>query len=128
MPEISRINIKRGQTLYPEIEEELIRLASLLREKYHAARILVFGSYVSQDLHEGSDIDLLIVGDFHGRFHERCSLIRDLTDLPVETHCYTQAEFEDMKKAGNLFILEVLKKGQGSVKVLQNDPWFTPFS
>ncbi len=112
MSEVSRINIKRGPALYPEIEEELIRLASLVGRKYHAVRILVFGSYVSKDLHEGSDIDLLIVGDFPGRFHERCSLIRDLTDLPVEAQCYTPAEFEDMKKAGNRFIQEVLKKGR----------------
>lgn len=113
MPELSRVNIKRGPALYPEIEEELIRLASRLREKYHAVRIFVFGSYISQDLHEGSDIDLLVVGDFQGRFHERCSLIRDLTLLPVEAQCYTPTEFEDMEKAGNPFIQEVVKRGRG---------------
>ncbi len=62
--------------------------------------------------HEGSDIDLVIVGDFQERFHERIGRILALTDLPIEPLVYTREEFEAMKKGGNPFIKEVLATGR----------------
>jgi predicted nucleotidyltransferase len=112
MSEVCRINIGRGPGLYEEIDRELRHLADRIRERYHATRVLVFGSYVRGDLHQGSDIDLLVVGDFPQRFHHRPSLIRDLTDLPVEALCYTADEFEAMVREKNSFILDILGEGK----------------
>ena len=60
-------------------------------------------------IHEGSDIDLVIVGDFRERFFERIGRILELTDLPVEPLVYTPEEFEAMKASKNPFIEEVLR-------------------
>jgi predicted nucleotidyltransferase len=112
MSQVCRIDIGRGQALYPELEEELRILADRIRELYPVTRIIVSGSYVRGELHEGSDIDLVVVGDIPGRFHERGTFIRDLTDQPVETLCYTPHEFDEMVRTGNTLIQTVLAEGR----------------
>ena len=75
------------------------------------SEIIVFGSYARGDLNEGSDIDLLIVGDFKEKFHKRIASILGLTDLPIEALCYTEEEFREMITNNRGFISEVLKEG-----------------
>ena len=73
--------------------------------------IILYGSFARGDFHEGSDIDLIIVGDFHERPHRRAAAILDLTDLPVEPICYTEEEFAELVRSGNPFILQALAEG-----------------
>lgn len=61
------------------------------------------------EVHEGSDIDLVVIGDFTERLFDRIGLILDMTDLPIEPLVYTPAEFEEMKGSGNPFVAELLK-------------------
>jgi len=89
----------------------LKELAKELRRKYKVSEIIVFGSYARGDLNEGSDIDLLIVGDFKEKFHKRIASILGLTDLPIEALCYTEEEFREMITNNRGFISEVLKEG-----------------
>jgi predicted nucleotidyltransferase len=112
MPQVCRIDIGRGQALYTELEEKLRILGDRIRERYPNSRIIVFGSFVRHELHEGSDIDLVVVGDIPGRFHERGTFIRDLTDLPVEALCYTPGEFDEMVRRENILIRTVLEEGR----------------
>jgi len=75
-------------------------------------RIILFGSVARGDFNEGSDVDLLIVGDFkEKRFHKRPMDIFDLTDLPVEPICYTREEFAEMLQKKNPFVLSVCEEG-----------------
>jgi len=69
----------------------------------------LYGSFSRGEIHEGSDIDLLIVGNFKERLFDRIGKILELTDLPVEPLVYTVEEFEEMKRSQNPFILDVLK-------------------
>lgn len=112
MHQVCRIDIGRGKALYPELEEKLRILADRIRDRYPISRIIVFGSYLRGELHEGSDLDLVVVGDIPGRFHERGMFIRDLTDLPVEALCYTSPEFDEMVRRGNILIQTVLAEGR----------------
>jgi len=68
----------------------------------------MFGSFARGEIHEGSDIDLIVVGDFKERFFERISKIIEMTDLPIEPLVYTKEEFEEMK-INNPFIKDILK-------------------
>ena len=74
--------------------------------------VWLFGSLARGEVHEGSDIDLLVVGDFHERFPLRAGPILQMTDLPLQPFCYTREELERMKAEGNPFILTALKTGQ----------------
>lgn len=86
-------------------------LADELRSRYGASLVLLFGSLARGDVHEGSDIDLIVVGDIPGRFHERPGQVLELTELPVEPLCYTQDEFALMLADENPFILAALEEG-----------------
>ena len=111
MYKLCRVNIKNSEKIYKRINIKLKKLSAKIKKKYRIHKIIVFGSYVRQDLNEGSDIDLIIVGDFKEKFHKRIMNILDLTDLPIEPLCYTKEEFVKMIDANNRFIVDVLKEG-----------------
>lgn len=110
MHQLCRLDLSRGKELYRELDFELRALAQQLRTRFRASKILAFGSYARHDLNEGSDIDLLIVGEFTERFHKRIGAVLELTELPIEPLCYTEAEFERLVRDKNPFIAAVLEE------------------
>lgn len=80
MYKLCRVDIERSEELINEIKAFATRLKKILpvREVY------LYGSFAKGEIHEGSDIDLLIIGDFGERFFDRIGKILDLTDLPIE--------------------------------------------
>jgi predicted nucleotidyltransferase len=105
MYKLCRVDIERGKELFNEIKA----FADKLKEILPVREVYLFGSFVSGEIHEGSDIDLLIIGDFKERFFDRIGKILELTDLPIEPLVYTVKEFEELKNSQNPFITEVLK-------------------
>ena len=73
--------------------------------------IILYGSFARGDFHEGSDVDLIVVGDFRERPHRRAATILDLTDLPIEPICYIEEEFAELVRSKNPFIREALAEG-----------------
>lgn len=108
MPTLRRIDLADCQALFARITD----FAHFLGEKLPIREIYLFGSFATHEIHEGSDIDLLIVGDFRERFFERIGKILALTDLPIEPLVYTPEEFDELKRSENPFILSVLKTGK----------------
>lgn len=102
MYKLRRVNLEDREEIYEQLRE----FAHLLKSKHEAKKVYLYGSFARGDLHEGSDIDLIIVGEFEGRMPQRIGKILDLTSLPVEPLVYTQAEFERMKDRP--FLSEVL--------------------
>lgn len=94
MHKLCRINIEKREEVYQELEIFVRRLRSL----YTIYHVYIFGSAAENRLHEGSDIDLIIVGDFKERFFQRISSMLNLTSLPIEPLVYTKEEFEQMKQ------------------------------
>ncbi|MEW6619051.1 MAG: nucleotidyltransferase domain-containing protein [bacterium] len=72
---------------------------------------LLYGSFATGEIHQGSDIDMVIVGEFKGKIFERIEKVLKLTDLPIEPLVYSEKEFQQMKE-GNPFIKEVIKRGK----------------
>ena len=99
---LCRVNLEDREKIY----EQLTEFAHLLKSRHKVKKVYLYGSFARGDLHEGSDIDLIIVGDFEGRMPQRIGKILDLTSLPVEPLVYTEAEFEQMKERP--FLNEVL--------------------
>ena len=106
MHKLCRIDIESRERVYEELEEFVKELRSL----YTIYHVYLFGSAAENALHEGSDIDLIIVGDFKERFFRRIASVLGLTSLPIEPLVYTKEEFEAMKQGP--FIQEVLKNAQ----------------
>ncbi len=107
MHKLCRINIRNSEELVRKIKE----FAHYLKKILPVNEVYLFGSFAKREIHEGSDIDLLIIGDFKERFFDRIGKVLDLTDLPIQPLVYTKEEFEEMKKNGNPLILEILKTG-----------------
>ncbi len=102
MYKLRRIDIEKSEKIF----EDLKKFVKKLKKEFNC-EVYLFGSFAKGEIHEGSDIDLLIIGDFKERFFERIGKILEMTDLPVEPIVYTRKEFEKMKDSP--FIKEIMK-------------------
>lgn len=108
MPKLCRVNIERSE----EIFEALRAFVKQLKEKLPVEEVYLYGSFARGEIHEGSDIDLVIIGNFSESFFRRIGRVLEMTDLPVEPLVYNRDEFERMVRDKNPLILEVLKTGK----------------
>lgn len=87
------------------ILRELRALAAGLRKDYPVQAVYVFGSFARGEEHEGSDIDLLVLGDLPGRVFDRIGEVLRRTELPVEPIVLSPQVFEERCRAGHpLFV------------------------
>jgi hypothetical protein len=94
----------RNHRFREEAEHDLKRLAEALFAHLRPQRILVFGSVARGDVHQGSDLDLILIGDFSGSRRDRVDLVLEVAwDLGlrrgVEPLVYTPEEFERAKRS-----------------------------
>lgn len=105
MSKLCNVNIGKSK----EIFEELKKLAGKIKEDFKA-EVYLFGSFAKGEFTEGSDIDLLIIGEFKGKMPERIMEIIKYTDLPIEPLCYTKKEFEKMRNTP--FLKTIIKQAK----------------
>jgi predicted nucleotidyltransferase len=67
MLKVVRINIEEGEKTYRDLENRLIEFLKRIRARFGIRRVLVYGSFAKRELHEGSDIDIIMIGDFRGK-------------------------------------------------------------
>jgi len=108
MHKLCRFDITKSR----EIHQNLISFVCEIKAKLPVTEVYLFGSLVDGEINEGSDIDLLIIGDFKEPFFKRILNVMRLTELPIEPVVYTQDEFNEMKRNRNPFILEILERGK----------------
>jgi len=108
MPAIRSVDIRHRDEIYKAIEELIHRIKKELPVK----SVYLYGSFATGHIHEGSDIDLVIVGDFQERFTDRIARILDMTNLPIQPLVYTPEEFDEMVQRKNPLITEVLRTGK----------------
>ena len=96
-----------------ELKNELARIVSVLINEYEPLKIILFGSLVTGNIHEYSDIDLVVIKnsqkDFYSRLEEVGLLV--MPELAAEILVYTPEEFEIVKNR-LFFREEVLKRGK----------------
>ncbi|MDA8337307.1 MAG: nucleotidyltransferase domain-containing protein [Peptococcaceae bacterium] len=95
------------------LNAELSRIVDVLLNNYNPQKIILFGSLVSGNVHEWSDIDLIVVKESDKGFYERLEEV-GLLVMPRKA-CgilvYTPKEFE-VKEKTLFFKEEVFKKGK----------------
>jgi len=77
-------------------------------KQYKPQEIILFGSRVSKQHRVDSDYDFIIIKNTRRRFVRRALDLPDV-DIEADFFIYTPAEYEKMKKTGNLFLLSALK-------------------
>ena len=95
-----------------KIGRQIRRLVRRVVSRLKPDKVFLFGSFARGDYNEASDVDLLVVGDFQGRFFDRIGKVLELNDtsLSVEPLVYTREEFEKMLRNKNPFLSHVLKE------------------
>nr|WP_303716669.1 nucleotidyltransferase domain-containing protein [Methanoculleus marisnigri] len=111
MHRVRGLDLQCREALALRVIEQVRDLAREIRARRHVSTIILYGSFSRGDFHEGSDVDLIVVGDFRERFHKRAAAILDLTELPVEPICYTEEEFAELVRSANPFIHQALAEG-----------------
>lgn len=83
--------------------------------QYEPEKIIIFGSYVRDEMDEYSDLDFVVIKKTEKRFIERLIEVARLIDLDlgkVDVFVYTPEELERMIEWENPFIERVLKEGR----------------
>lgn len=107
---LRRLEIERIE----EVSKKIDDYVSEVVRKLNPDLVLLFGSFATGDINEGSDIDILVVADFKENFLDRIRTLMDINTfkIPIEPVGYTPEEFQEMKGKKNPFILEVIEKGK----------------
>jgi len=99
-----------------QLEHVLEQIMGVLVEQYDPLKVILFGSMADGEIHEWSDIDLVIVKDTPKRFLARLKEVALLCRAPVGVDylVYTPQEFDQMAAdRENLFFQqEILEKGR----------------
>jgi predicted nucleotidyltransferase len=90
------------------------RVINRIIRRYRPKKIIVFGSFARGDIHQGSDLDLIIIKNTKQKFLRRMDAVLDLCDgeISVEPLIYTEAEFKKMLEEGNDFLETVVSEGK----------------
>ena len=98
------------------------RYLGILEQQEGIKQIILFGSMVTQQIHEYSDIDLIVIQRSNLTFLKRSQALRQLFNPKVGTDLlvYTPEEFQQMRE-GLFFQAEIISKG---VVVSTSGQWF----
>ena len=96
------------------LEAELARYVQLLREQYAPQRILLFGSLISGEVKEWSDIDLVIIKETERKFLDRTREVLQLLrpQVGVDILVYTPDEFDQLVQQRAFVRDEIVGKGK----------------
>jgi predicted nucleotidyltransferase len=96
------------------LERELARYVDILASQENLEKVIVFGSVAAGEIHEWSDIDLVIIQQTASPFFARLREIRQLLQPTVGTDVlvYTPGEFEQMCRERDFMREEILGKGR----------------
>lgn len=80
---------------------------------YVPRQIWIYGSYARGDIHQGSDLDLVIIKNTDKRFPDRIEDVLQFCTEPiaVELLVYTDIEVKAMLESGNAFLERVFSEG-----------------
>jgi predicted nucleotidyltransferase len=96
--------------------ERLKAIADLLKKKYGAQRVILFGSGARGETTKHSDIDLLVISPTREKFYERmASVLRTVRDLsrgmPLAPIVLTPEEVKARLDRGDQFVEEIVSTG-----------------
>lgn len=96
------------------LESELARYIRILHEEYAPQRVLLFGSMVSGEVEEWSDIDLVIIKETEQKFLDRTREVMALLQprVGVDILVYTPQEFEQLQRERAFVREEIVTKGK----------------
>jgi predicted nucleotidyltransferase len=96
------------------VDLDLIKaLSQRIVREFRPERIILFGSYVSGEPNEDSDIDLLVVLPFEGKATHKAGEIRNRTrpEFPLDLIVRTPEQIEERLAKNDWFLRDIFAKG-----------------
>lgn len=95
------------------MEQELKRMLAKIIKEYDPIKVILFGSLATGNVHEWSDIDLVIIKATNRRFLDRIEdvLLLIRPKVACDVIVYTPEEFKEMESSNNYFIDDEIKQG-----------------
>lgn len=105
---MNKTNLKK------EYQSEVDNIVAKIAAQYKPEKIIAFGSTVSGNVNEDSDIDLLVIKNDQRRFIDRIGDVANMFEhiLPVDILVYTPKEIDTLKKWNDPFIKNILSEGK----------------
>ena len=96
------------------LQEELGRIVKVIETEYAPEKIVLFGSLAQDQVHEWSDIDLLIIKSTNKRPIERTMELVGLIKpkVGIDLFIYTPEEYDLLLTERYSFIMNVIKTGK----------------
>ncbi len=96
------------------LEEELHRIVEVLKRDYEPDKVILFGSLAEGDVHEWSDIDLLIVKRTPKRTIDRILEVSQLIKptMGIDLFVYTPDELAALVEEKFSFLTAIAEKGK----------------
>ena len=96
------------------LQAELGRMVDELKRDETVSKVIVFGSVATGEIHEWSDIDLVVVQETSLPFLERIRVLLQKLEprVGVDLLVYTPEEFERLCRERSFFRDEILSKGK----------------
>ena len=97
-----------------KLSSELDRFVEVVVPVLQPERIIVFGSYANGQVHEWSDLDLVVVAETELPFFERLKQVILLTrsNVGMDVLVYTPSEWEHLRDERLFIREEITKKGR----------------
>ena len=97
-----------------QLQEELDRFVAIVTEQMRPERIVLFGSFAQDRVHEWSDLDIAVVASTDLSFYERLDRVfRSVQPrVGLDLLVYTPEEWRDLCATRPFIREEVLKKGR----------------
>lgn len=99
-----------------DIKNTLQEIASFIKQKFGAEKVILFGSYAYGNPTQDSDIDLLVIMETREEFSKEATRIRIaidemLPDKPMDILVRTPDFITERINKNDFFIKEILTKG-----------------
>lgn len=104
----------QSQTRRALLERELARWLPILIAQVQPEKIILFGSYNTNQINEWSDLDLVVVEETDVPFLDRTRRLLSLLEpeVGVDLLVYTPAEFEHLTRERAFLRQEIVAKGK----------------
>lgn len=112
METVSTVEQQNGKKIQ---EETITGIIKAITNNFSPERIIIFGSYASNQLFADSDLDLVIIMDTGLPYHKRATPIRLLfrpTPCAMDIFVYTPEEVAKWNGATNHIITEAFRNGR----------------
>jgi uncharacterized protein len=96
------------------LKTEFKRILDIITGEYKPEKVILFGSFAEDEIHEWSDIDMLIIKETALRPVERCIELTKLVEpkVGIDFFIYTPDEYKNLLSERYSFLINIVKKGK----------------